>query len=163
MQIALVIGSTISTIKDEAIRGRKLLIVRKADTAGNMTGDPFVAVDTVSAGTGDLVLITDGSSARFTSQTNNTPVDAVIVGVIDSLEVLLGSVFPATSPTGEISTRGAPPIEIDSGQLFTWLFVAGCIGVAVWSVINVFIAVMYNLISDIVGGIEVTLADRRER
>lgn len=71
MQIALVIGSTISTIKDEAIRGRKLLIVHKADTAG----------------TGDRVLITDGSSARFTSQTNNVPVDAVIVGVIDSLEL----------------------------------------------------------------------------
>jgi microcompartment protein CcmK/EutM len=87
MQIALVIGSTISTIKDESIRGRKLLIVRKADTAGNMTGEPFVAVDTVSAGPGDLVLITDGSSARFTSQTNNAPVDAVIVGVIDSLEL----------------------------------------------------------------------------
>jgi Transmembrane domain of unknown function (DUF3566) len=84
-------------------------------------------------------------------------------GVIDSLEVLLGSIFPPASPTGEISTRGAPPIEIDSGRLFTWLFVAGCIGVAVWSVINVFIAVMYNLISDIVGGVEVTLADRRER
>jgi ethanolamine utilization protein EutN len=46
-----------------------------------------VAVDTVSAGTGDLVLITDGSSARFTTQTNNAPVDAVIVGVIDSLEL----------------------------------------------------------------------------
>ena len=87
MQIALVIGSTISTIKDEAIRGRKLLIVRKADTAGTMTGEPFVAVDTVSAGTGDLVLITDGSSARFTKQTTDTPVDAVIVGVIDSLEL----------------------------------------------------------------------------
>jgi ethanolamine utilization protein EutN len=52
-----------------------------------MTGEPFVAVDTVSAGTGDLVLITDGSSARFTNQTNNAPVDAVIVGVIDSLEL----------------------------------------------------------------------------
>ena len=87
MQIALVIGSTVSTIKDESIRGRKLLIVRKADTAGNMTGEPFVAVDTVSAGTGDLVLITDGSSARLTTQTNNAPVDAVIVGVIDSLEL----------------------------------------------------------------------------
>jgi ethanolamine utilization protein EutN len=87
MQIALVIGSTISTIKDESMRGRKLLIVRKADTAGKMTGEPFVAVDTVSAGTGDLVLITDGSSARFTTQTNNAPVDAVIVGVIDSLEM----------------------------------------------------------------------------
>lgn len=87
MLIALVIGSTISTIKDESIGGRKLLIVRRADTAGNMTGEPFVAVDTVSAGTGDLVLITDGSSARFTSQTDNAPVDAVIVGVIDSLEL----------------------------------------------------------------------------
>jgi len=87
MQIALVIGSTISTIKDESISGRKLLIVRKADTAGKMTGEPYVAVDTVSAGTGDLVLVTDGSSARFTTQTNNAPVDAVIVGVIDSLEM----------------------------------------------------------------------------
>jgi ethanolamine utilization protein EutN len=87
MQIALVIGSTISTIKDEALSGRKLLIVRKADTEGKMTGEPFVAVDTVSAGTGDLVLITDGSSARYTRQTTDTPVDTVIVGVIDSLEM----------------------------------------------------------------------------
>jgi microcompartment protein CcmK/EutM len=87
MQIALVIGSTISTIKDESIRGRKLLVVRKADTTGKVTGEPYVAVDTVSAGTGDLVLVTDGSSARYTSQTNGAPVDAVIVGVIDSLEM----------------------------------------------------------------------------
>ena len=87
MLIALVIGSTISTIKEESIRVRKQLIVRKADTAGNTTGDPFVAVDTVSAGAGDLVLVTDGSSARFTSQTRDVPVDAVIVGVIDSLEL----------------------------------------------------------------------------
>ena len=87
MKIALVIGSTISTIKDNAINGRKLLIVRDADTAGNEKGEPYVAVDTVSAGTGDLVLITDGSSARYTNQTTNAPVDAVIVGVIDSLEM----------------------------------------------------------------------------
>lgn len=87
MRIALVIGSTISTIKDEAIRGRKLLIVRDADTEGKPKSDPYIAVDTVSAGTGDLVMVTDGSSARFTTQTTNTPVDAVIVGVIDSLEM----------------------------------------------------------------------------
>ena len=87
MKIALVIGSTISTIKDEVIRGRKLLIVSDADTAGKATGEPYIAVDTVSAGTGDLVMVTDGSSARYTSQTNNAPVDAVIVGVIDSLEM----------------------------------------------------------------------------
>ena len=86
-------------------------------------------------------------------------------GAIDSLEQLLGVIFPSTaaqSPTGELSTGAAPPLEIATGQLFTWLFIGGCVGVAIWSCINVFIAVMYNLISDIVGGIEVTLADRRE-
>ena len=87
MKIALVIGSTISTIKDEVMQGRKLLIVRNADTAGTATGEPYIAVDTVSAGTGDLVMVTDGSSARLTNQTTNAPVDAVIVGVIDSLEL----------------------------------------------------------------------------
>jgi Transmembrane domain of unknown function (DUF3566) len=86
-------------------------------------------------------------------------------GVIDSLEQLLGTIFPSNaglSPTGQVSTRQAPPIEIDSGTFFTWLFLAGCVGVAVWSFINVFVAVMYNLISDIIGGVEVTLADRRD-
>jgi microcompartment protein CcmK/EutM len=87
MKIALVIGSTISTIKDEVIKGRKLLIVRNADTAGKPSGEPYIAVDTVSAGTGDLVMVTDGSSARYTDQTTNAPVDSVIVGVIDSLEM----------------------------------------------------------------------------
>jgi microcompartment protein CcmK/EutM len=87
MKIALVIGSTISTIKDHSISGRKLLIVRDADTAGKEKGAPYVAVDTVSAGTGDLVLVTDGSSARYTNQTTDAAVDAVIVGVIDSLEM----------------------------------------------------------------------------
>ena len=87
MRIALVIGSTVSTIKNESIRGSKLLIVRNADTEGNATGDPYIAVDTVSAGAGDLVMVTDGSSARYTNQTTNAPIDAVIVGVIDSLEL----------------------------------------------------------------------------
>jgi hypothetical protein len=85
-------------------------------------------------------------------------------GVIDSFEKLLGTVFPsqaAYTQSGGLSTRGAPPLAIDTGQVFTWLFVAGCVGVAIWSMINLFIAVMYNLISDIVGGVEVTLADRR--
>jgi len=85
-------------------------------------------------------------------------------GVVDSFEQLLGTVFPspgAFTEAGKLSTRGAPPLEIDTGKLFTWIFIAGCAGVAIWSFINVFIAVMYNLISDIVGGVEVTLADRR--
>jgi hypothetical protein len=86
-------------------------------------------------------------------------------GVIDSLEQLLGTIFPSgkgLSPTQQVSTGRPQPIAIDTGQVFTWLFFAGCVGVAVWSLINVFVAVMYNLISDIVGGVEVTLADRRD-
>jgi microcompartment protein CcmK/EutM len=86
MKIALVIGSTISTIKDEALEGRKLLIVREADTNGEPHGDPFIAIDTVSAGAGDFVFLVTGSSARNTRVTANSPVDATIVGVIDSLE-----------------------------------------------------------------------------
>lgn len=87
MQIALVIGSTVATIKDEMLHGRKLLLVRVADETGAPAGPPQVAVDTVSAGAGDLVLVTAGSSARLTALTQHAPVDLVIVGVIDSLEV----------------------------------------------------------------------------
>jgi hypothetical protein len=86
-------------------------------------------------------------------------------GAIDSLEQMLGYLFPtnaALSPTGELSTGATPPLEIATGQLFTWLFIGGCVGVGIWSCINVLVAIMYNLISDIVGGVEVTLADRRD-
>lgn len=87
MQIARVIGSTVATIKDEKLTGRKLLIVREADETGQPMGKPYVAVDSVDAGTGDLVLVAAGSSARQTNLTKDTPVDAVIMAVVDSLEV----------------------------------------------------------------------------
>jgi microcompartment protein CcmK/EutM len=87
MLIARVIGTTVSTVKDEKLTGRKLLIVRQTDEAGSPAGKPFVAVDTVDAGVGDLVLTCAGSSARQTNITKDTPVDAVIMAVIDSLEV----------------------------------------------------------------------------
>jgi microcompartment protein CcmK/EutM len=87
MLIAKVIGTTVSTIKDEKLLGRKLLIVRQTDEHGAPSGKPFVAIDTVDAGVGDLVLTAAGSSARQTNITKDTPVDAVIMAVIDSLEV----------------------------------------------------------------------------
>lgn len=86
MQIARVIGSTVATIKDEKLTGRKLLIVREADETGKPVGKPYVAVDTVDAGAGDLVLVAAGSSARQTTQTKDTPVDAVIMAIVDTLE-----------------------------------------------------------------------------
>ncbi len=87
MLIARVIGTTVSTIKDDKLVGRKLLIVRQTDETGAAVGKPFVAVDTVDAGVGDLVLTAHGSSARQTYFTKDCPVDAVIMAVIDSLEV----------------------------------------------------------------------------
>jgi microcompartment protein CcmK/EutM len=87
MLIARVVGTTVSTIKDEKLVGRKLLIVRQTDELGNPVGKPFVAIDTVDAGVGDLVLTASGSSARQTTITRDTPVDAVIMAMIDSLEI----------------------------------------------------------------------------
>ena len=87
MLIAKVIGTTVSTIKDEKLTGSKLLIVRQTDENGNFVGKPYIAIDTVNAGVGDLVLTAHGSSARQTTITKDRPVDAVIMAMIDTLEV----------------------------------------------------------------------------
>lgn len=87
MLISLVIGTTVSTIKDSTLSGRKLLIMRQTDVDGKPFGKPYVAVDTLDAGVGDLVLTAHGSSGRMTEITKNRPVDAVIMAVIDHLEV----------------------------------------------------------------------------
>lgn len=87
MLIARVVGSAVSTIKAEDLRGLKLLLVREATPADDLTGDAFVAVDGVGAGTGELVLVARGSAARQGPTTRDRPVDALIMGILDSLEV----------------------------------------------------------------------------
>lgn len=87
MLIARVVGDVVSTIKDDKIVGRKLLIVREVSTENEIVGKPIVAIDTVDAGIGDVVLIAQGSSARQTNITKETPTDAVIMAIVDSLEV----------------------------------------------------------------------------
>lgn len=87
MLIAKVVGSAVATIKDEKLHGTKLLVVREADIRGEPTGKALVAVDTVNAGVGDLVLIASGSSARQTTITKDRPADTVIMAILDSLEV----------------------------------------------------------------------------
>ena len=87
MRIAQVVGSAVSTVKDASLVGHKLLLVRETDPTGEPTGPVFVAVDVVGAGTGELVLVSEGSAARQSTTTTGQPVDAVIMGVLDSLEV----------------------------------------------------------------------------
>lgn len=87
MLIARVVGNVVSTIKDDKLTGRKILIVREATAANELVGKPIAAIDTLDAGVGDLVLIAQGSSARQTSITKETPTDAVVMAVIDELQV----------------------------------------------------------------------------
>jgi len=85
MFLAKVTGSLVSTQKVDSMVGRKLLLVG--------TGRTFVAVDTVGAGEGELVLIVQGSSARLTPETKNLPVDTVIIGIVDHVHVEQRSVY----------------------------------------------------------------------
>lgn len=87
MLICRVVGTVVSTIKDEKLVGRKILIVREATAENELVGKPIAAIDTVDAGIGDLVLIAQGSSARQTHVTKETPTDAVIMAIIDELAV----------------------------------------------------------------------------
>ncbi|MBI3538415.1 MAG: EutN/CcmL family microcompartment protein [Chloroflexi bacterium] len=87
MLIARVVGDVVATIKDDKMTGRKLLIVREVSVQNELVGKPIVAVDTVDAGIGDVVLIAQGSSARQTVVTKETPTDAVIMAIVDSVQV----------------------------------------------------------------------------
>ena len=87
MLIARVVGDVVATMKDDKIVGRKLLIVREVSVENEIVGKPIVAIDTVDAGVGDVVLIAQGSSARQTTLTKETPTDAVIMAIVDSIQV----------------------------------------------------------------------------
>ncbi|MDE2489742.1 MAG: EutN/CcmL family microcompartment protein [Elusimicrobia bacterium] len=86
MIFARVAGTVVCTLKDEKLTGSKLLLVQPVDLAGSPKGNPLVAVDSVGAGEGELVLLAQGSSARQTSRTESRPVDAVIFAIVDTVE-----------------------------------------------------------------------------
>lgn len=85
MVIAKVTGSAVATLKHDLLKTTKLLLVSPADVKGDVTGDPFIAVDLVGAGEGELVMVSQGSSARAATGQNLSPVDAAIVGILDTL------------------------------------------------------------------------------
>ena len=86
MRIAKVVGVAIATVKDRRLEGGKCLLVAATDSAGVEQGLPIIALDTVGAGEGELVMIAEGSSARVAAGDINRPVDAVIVAIFDSLQ-----------------------------------------------------------------------------
>src|SRR5262245_28182699 len=102
MFLARVTGSVVSTQKLSSMTGQKLLVVEplrvdpksRADLVS--TQRSFVAVDTVGAGTGQLVLIVQGSSARMAPELEKLPVDTAIVGIVDEVSVEGKSVFKAS-------------------------------------------------------------------
>ena len=86
MILGRVVGTVVATRKDERLLGAKLLLVRHVDPSGKDESTHVVAVDTVDAGLNDRVLIVSGSSARMASGMKDVPVDAAIVGVVDTVE-----------------------------------------------------------------------------
>jgi microcompartment protein CcmK/EutM len=98
MFIARVRGNVVATQKIKTMTGRKLLIVEplRVDEEGGAivpTGRCFVAVDSIGAGTDDMVLVTQGSSARMTEATSDSPVDCVVIGIVDSVTALDKTVY----------------------------------------------------------------------
>ena len=99
MFIGQVTGTVVATQKVASVNGKKLLLVNSMTVEGDKgatlkpSGRVAVAIDTVGAGEGDVVLITQGSSARLTAMTSDVPTDAVIIGIIDAIQVASGEIY----------------------------------------------------------------------
>jgi len=101
MFLALVEGSVVATKKDPSMDGRKLLLVRpqlvddKDPTKFRPGANTIIAVDSVGAGIGELVMFCQGSSARLAPNLKDAPVDAVIIGIVDTVDVLGQQIYSA--------------------------------------------------------------------
>src|SRR5688500_4258993 len=101
MFLAKVEGSVVSTKKDPGMEGRKLLLLRPqlVDDRNPATNGPgantIVAVDSLVAGIGEMVLFCQGSSARLAPGLKEAPVDAVIIGIVDCVDVLGKAIYSA--------------------------------------------------------------------
>ncbi len=87
MLIGKVVGSVVATQKDEKLEGRKLLVVQVHNQQNKPLDQYVVAVDSVQAGPGDMILYATGSSARQTTVTEGRPCDAVVMAVVDSWDL----------------------------------------------------------------------------
>ncbi len=87
MILGRVVGTVVATRKDEKLVGKKLLIVKPVDPETRRESGYVVAVDTVDAGAGEVVICVSGSSARMATGLKDHPVDNAIVGVVDSIKI----------------------------------------------------------------------------
>jgi microcompartment protein CcmK/EutM len=87
MKLAKVIGTVVATRKEENIRSLKLLLLKDVDLQMGLKQSIVVAADAMGAGIGEIVLYASGSAARQTEQTHQRPVDAVIMAIVDLVEV----------------------------------------------------------------------------
>jgi microcompartment protein CcmK/EutM len=87
MVLGKIIGTLVASRKEPTLDGLKLLVVRACDVHGNPTGGIAIAVDAVGAGIGEVVLYVAGSSARQTQVTQNRPVDATIMAIVDEIAI----------------------------------------------------------------------------
>jgi ethanolamine utilization protein EutN len=87
MLIARIIGTVVATQKDPRLSGKKLLVLRTLNLDGTDTSGYVVAVDTVGAGFHEKVLVVAGSSARLAEGMKDMPVDAAVIGVIDTVDL----------------------------------------------------------------------------
>ncbi len=101
MILGRVVGTLVASRKDESLTGHKFLLVRSLGVDGEDSGGFVVAVDSVGAGEGDVVLYASGSSARQTESTRDRPCDAVVMAIVDSWEVGGEQVYRKTAADGE--------------------------------------------------------------
>lgn len=87
MLLGKVVGTVVSTRKEPTLDGSRFLLVRGLDAEGKATSSLVVAVDAMGAGVGEVVMYASGSSARQTEMTKDRPVDAVIMAIVDQVEV----------------------------------------------------------------------------
>ena len=85
MQLARVIGTVVSTVKNESLEGRKLLVIQPLDGRLRDSGKPLVAIDSVGAGRGETVFWCRGREASFPFVPSEVPSDCTIVGIVDSV------------------------------------------------------------------------------
>lgn len=87
MLLGKVVGTVVSTQKDPGLQGYKLLVVQCVDISMKLSSSYIIAVDAIGCGEDEMVIVVQGSSARITERTQNKPVDAAIIAIVDTVDV----------------------------------------------------------------------------